>query len=194
MTLITFIVAFVLALLHYLSAGALFYGYSIYKLAFWAVLASCSLSLWINRAPLEQYLNCMLVAVNMVLGWMAWETKDPVFWHAVLHVTIAAIIIVGYAQSRASLLVGGLFLMNVVFAVLQYSGALPDRPRVFTGFYYPDLIAYSGHASMMIIAGASGDSGKFTREFLLARFRLGHNHLSLVRARLLSMAQGIARN
>ena len=168
MTAVTFCVVFVLAYLHYHLAGTSFLGASIYKLAFWVVLVSCATSLWLRRGTLEQWATIVLISVNMTLGWRAWGTADPILWHAVLHLAIAAIII-GFAHTRASVAVGALFLANVVLATLVKSGMFPDRPHVFTGFYYPDLIAYSGHAAMIITAGASGDVGKRVRDFLALR-------------------------
>lgn len=166
MTLAAFIAVFVAAALHYHVAGPLFMGQSIYQLAFWAVLAACVASLVMNRETRrEQWATCSLLAINMVLGWKAWGTADPVFWHAVLHVTIAGIIVV-YAQTRGSLIVAGLFLFNVALATLEVAGILPDRPRVFTGVYYADLVAYSGHTAMIITAGGSGDVGKRIRDIL----------------------------
>lgn len=165
MTLIAFISVFVAAFLHYQVAGALLVGVSIYKLAFWTVLTTCFASLVVNKGDKEQFANCLVIAVSMILGWEAWNTTDPVFWNTVLHVALAGTV-VAYATTRGSLIVAGLFLLNVVAATLQVSGVLPDRPRVFTGFYYPDLVAYNGHVAMIVTAGGVGDVGKRVRHFL----------------------------
>ncbi|MBK9080307.1 MAG: hypothetical protein IPL91_15000 [Hyphomicrobium sp.] len=139
------------------------WGATIYQLGMWSVGAVASAyAIRAARAGDPSPLNAACVLWALILwGWLiGWNYGPPGALHAAAHLALAI-----WFMSRPAnwqVVLGVLMLVCAIADAANLIGAFPPRPRVFTGFYYPDVLAFMTHAAFVLIGAASND-GATTR-------------------------------
>lgn len=173
MTLVVFIVALILAGLHWYSSpdGWLLFGnVTIYVAAFVATLAAASAA-----AMRSKDRRCIAAAVVLIINFVgshfAWTTSDPVLFGALNDlVTAAYFMLIG--QTRWELAIGALSIACVAAGGLTVLGIIPgpaQRADAFIAFSYPDVVALLGHAANIVLGLGAGDAGLLARNRLRVR-------------------------
>jgi hypothetical protein len=170
MTAFVFLVCFAAAWLWYGQAGAMApWGMTIYTSTALVVLM-CGVAWSFAVKHTDTIKIAILLCVNFAFGHFAWtyggSYQGGVMLHMALHLALAVVLLM-WTQSRLGGVVGLLMCANVVWASLELLGAFGPRPRVFTGVYYPDLMAYTSIAAAVLLGRAGGDGGKWSRNWLL---------------------------
>ncbi len=168
----TFILAMVFSAVHFSLSGTIVYGdISIYKLAMVTVIGSGLIACIFHKTPLEYVFALILITLSTTIGWNLWDLAYPVLSLSILHFIIAALLAI-FSFSRSCLAVSALFLLNVVFGVVQVTGLIPSRGSQFTGLYFPDLLAMTNYLSIFVLSWGSGDAGRRIRNFFDTRVSL----------------------
>lgn len=145
------------------TGTALIAGATIYQVAMWIVGATASAFAIRayragDRAPLHA--ACLLWLL-ILWGWLVgWRYGPAGAFHAMAHLWLAAWFLSRPMRWQAML--GVVMLAAAIADAANLLGLFPKRPRVFTGFYYPDVLAYLTHA-MFVIVGAASNDGAFSR-------------------------------
>lgn len=169
MTIIAFIVAMLGMYLCYCTVGANVLGFSIYSIGMATVMVS---TVWASRKSAACLTALLPIALMTVVAWsIPWFITPVVrmFTHIGLG---AAFLILG--KYRWQSVLGYIFLISSLVSSLQILGAFPPRPRVFTGLYYPDLVAYLTYGMLVVIGYGAGDVGRLAVVFRPRRY-LGYN-------------------
>ena len=170
---LTWIGFYALAAYLYLSGVIIFtrepINFNIYIMVFLAVLLASIARGWQTRHK-EFSVFAIIFALNFTAGHLIWSYSGgylpSVAGHMVLH-TVLAIAVLHFTKSKTGAVVCLLFVLDVVWAALAITGVFPARPwPIFTGFYYGDAIAYTGHLAMVIFGLSCGDGGPLVRNWL----------------------------
>lgn len=180
MTALAFIVTWLLQLAWYSLYGARLWsgGPTCYMTSMFVVLC---VTAWFARKESNNIWAVCLIAAMIVFGQVSWSFDPTGFVRMALHLVIATVLI--YFGTRFwQYVLGYIFLLGSLISSLNILGAFPPRPRVFTGFYYADIVAYLTYAMLITVGCASGDMGPFHRLLLVFRTRsnpgLDHGALS----------------
>ncbi|MCP4410195.1 MAG: hypothetical protein GY807_21120 [Gammaproteobacteria bacterium] len=142
---------------------------NIYIGVFLAVLLACVFRGWQTRHK-EFTAFALIFAINFTVGHLIWTYSggyfESVAGHMLLHLALAAAVI-AYTTSKTGAVVALLFVLDVIWGILGLTQVFPPRPwPIFTGFYYGDSIAYTGHLAMIVFGLSCGDGGKLARGWL----------------------------
>ena len=168
-------------LISYTIAALLYFGHdivgltsgpakiTIYQMVFVTVMLHALFIGWFSKHK-EALPFAFLFVANLSFGWAAWKLaggySNAVVAHGILHILIAGAFI-SLTKSMAGALVCLLFVLNTIWAHIEWFNILPDRPSgAFTGFYYPDLISYTSMLAMVIYGLSCGDGGSRIRNWL----------------------------
>lgn len=164
MTLLAFLVALIAGYLWWLIMGTSVIvagGMTIYNAAMGFVAASavlCGIVHAARTANLKPAVSASILCLLIVYGFnIAWLYGPPGLLHGWIYAIVGACFL-GLGGERFQHVIGGLLVTMSLASFANVLGMFPVRPRVFTGFYYADFIAYGMHASF-VIAGAAADDG-----------------------------------
>ena len=170
---LTWLVTFAAAAAFYASGVIVFtrepFNLNIYIMVFLAVLLVSILRGWQTRHK-EFTVFATIFAIKFTLGHIIWSNSggyhESIVGHMILH-TVLAFAMISLTTSRVGAVVALLFCLDVVWGVLGLIGVFPERPwPTFTGFYYGDAIAYTGHLAMIVFGLSCGDGGPRIRNWL----------------------------
>lgn len=182
MTAIVFLSSFIAAAVWYSSNGAMApWGMTIYTSTALAVLV-CGVAWSFAVKNTDLLKAAVLLCANYAFGHAAWTWGGGyhagVILHALLHLALAACFL-QWTVSRMGAFIGILMCLNVAWAIAELLGVFGGRPRVFTGFYYPDLMAYTSITGSIVLGMSGGDTGKRIRQWLLEHRRSAAYAVSL---------------
>lgn len=170
---LTWVITYAAAAVFYASGVIVFtrepFNLNIYIMVFLAVLLAAILRGW-QAQHKEFHVLATIFALNFALGHVIWSYSggyyESIAGHMFLHVVLAAATI-SLTTSKVGAIVALLFCLDVLWAVLGLTRVFPERPwPTFTGFYYGDAIAYTGHLAMIIFGLSCGDGGSRIRNWL----------------------------
>ncbi len=174
MTAVVFVVALILAYLHWKLApvGWLITGHlTIYVAAFAATLSSACVAAILSRDDRCVIVAGMLVA-NFIVSHYAWTTGDPILVDGANNLVFAVWFVL-FGVRRWEFIIGGLLLAASFTAGLAGIGLIPDHltrdNSYFIAFSYPDIVALLGHAANITLGLGAGDGGRLVRTPLEVR-------------------------
>ena len=161
MTLLAFLACFFAAWVHYAYAGAILWkgGPTIYMAAMYAVMAfSAFFAVRSAIKGRQHFLWSNVVLVLLVIyGWrIGWLYGPPGLLHGALY-SIAGACFLGIGSHRYQYAIGAVLLLLSAAGFANVLGFFPPRSRTFTGFYYPDVLAYGMHFNFILIGAVAGD-------------------------------------
>lgn len=133
-------------------------GPTVYIVSMWAVLATASIAAALNMRNDRSPFYAALIMIGVVLfGWhAAWSWGPPGALRMIEHIGLG-LAFLWFGSKRWQHVIGFLFLLGAAMSAAAVLGLWPSRPRVFTGFYYADAVAYLTHAVLIIIGRAAHD-------------------------------------
>lgn len=145
------------------------FNLNIYIAVFLAVLLVAILRGWQTQHK-EFSVFATIFTLNFALGHVIWSHSggyyESIMGHMFLHFVLAGAII-SLTTSKVGAIVALLFCLDFVWGILGLTQVFPERPwPTFTGFYYGDAIAYTGHLAMIIFGLSCGDGGSRIRDWL----------------------------
>lgn len=174
MTLLVFALSWVGSLVWYSFYGPFLWkgGPTVYIASMWAVLACASIAAAINLKRDRAPFYAVLVMFGVVLfGWhVAWSVGPPGGLRMIEHIALGAGFLY-FGRQRWQNVIGFMFLVGAAASAAAVMGLWAPRPRVFTGLYYADFIAYLTHAILIVIGRAAGDAGIGNRLWTLGHSR-----------------------
>ena len=162
MTLLIFALSWVGSLSWYSTYGPFLWkgGPTVYVASMWVVLATASIAAAVNlKRDKEPFYASLVMFAVVLFGWhIAWSWGPPGGLRMLEHIALGAGFLY-FGRRRWQHVVGFLFLIGAAGSAAMVLGLWPVRPRVFTGLYYPDFIAYLTHLILIVIGRAAGDAG-----------------------------------
>lgn len=160
MTAAVFIVVWLLSLAWYGAYGPFLWagGPTIYLASMWAVLATAAaFAILRSRVDAKPLAAVGVVAAVILYGWyFGWKFGPPGALHMLAHLILGCGFL-WFARERWQDVIGFLFLAGAAMSAGAVLGLWPARPRVFTGLYYADAVAYMTHAALIVIGRAAHD-------------------------------------
>lgn len=162
MTLLVFVTAWFGSLIWYSVYGSFLWkgGPTVYVVSMWAVLATASIAAALNlRRDRGPFFAALVMIAVVLFGWhVAWSWGPPGALRMIEHIGLG-VAFLWFGSKRWQHVVGFMFLIGAAASAAMVLGLWPSRPRVFTGLYYADFIAYLTHAILIVIGRAAGDAG-----------------------------------
>lgn len=177
MTIIAFSIIFCLAWVHYTLAGPLLWagGPTVYMTAIYVMMAIAAGFSW-RHAKKTGERDCLwAVAILCALVLFGWQVASKIGPLGLIYGWVYAIVSACFltlGTRRFQHIIGAILMALSIASFLNVLGIFPKRPRTFTGFYYPDLMAYGMHLSFIIIGASAGDGLRI----FLGRFGFGRGY------------------
>ena len=164
---LTWTLTYLLAAICY-SAGVVVFmrepiNFNIYLMVFLAVLLAALFRGWQTRHKEFTALG-LIFAANFTVGHLIWTYSGgylpSVAGHMLLH-TMLAVSAIHFTKSKIGAVVALLFVLDAVWGFLAITGVFPTRPwPIFTGWFYGDMIAYTGHLMLIVFGLSCNDGGR----------------------------------